>query len=109
LHVPKAFGKEVTGSNPVFSTSKKIKNHFMYSVYIIYSQKLDKYYVGHTSDIEKRLIDHNTGVSTYTSKSSDWVLKYTKQFENRALAKEEEMRIKKKKSRKYIVWLIESN
>ena len=30
----------------------------MYYIYIIYSTKLDRYYVGYTADINKRLVDH---------------------------------------------------
>jgi hypothetical protein len=33
----------------------------MYFVYIIYSAKRDRFYVGYTSDINSRLIKHNSG------------------------------------------------
>ncbi|WP_254158011.1 GIY-YIG nuclease family protein, partial [Chryseosolibacter indicus] len=39
-----------------------------YFVYILYGEKCDKYYVGHTDSIERRLEEHNTGRgSTFTS------------------------------------------
>jgi len=79
-----------------------------YSVYIIYSAKLDKYYVGYTEDIDQRLMQHNEGISTFTSKATDWVLKYTAVFNSRTEAHQRESEIKKKKSRKYIEWLISS-
>ena len=75
-------------------------------VYIIYSAKLDKYYVGQTDCIETRMAQHNSGVSVFTSKASDWELKYQEYFSTRALASLREREIKKKKSRKYIAWLI---
>jgi len=78
----------------------------MYWVYIIYSEKLDRYYVGHSSDLEKRLKEHNSGISVYTARASDWSFFYTKPFSTREEAHKEEMRIKKKKSRKYIEWII---
>ena len=78
----------------------------MFTVYIIYSHLIDKYYVGYTSDLQKRLQDHNSGISTFTSKAGDWVLKYQKQFNTRALAMKYEKEIKRKKSCKYIEWLI---
>jgi hypothetical protein len=31
----------------------------MYSVYILYSLKADRYYVGHTADIDLRLCSHH--------------------------------------------------
>ena len=37
-----------------------VKAIFMYFVYIIYSTKLDNYYVGTTDDVERRLNEHNS-------------------------------------------------
>jgi len=79
-----------------------------YVVYIIYSKKLDKFYVGHTEDVEVRLLQHNSGLSGYTAKVADWELKYTEYFLTREEARHRELAIKKKKSRKYIEWLISS-
>ncbi len=79
-----------------------------YFLYIIYSAKLDKYYVGHTEDLSIRLIQHNKGISEFTSVAQDWVLAYSEAFESREVARKREMEIKKRKSRKYIEWLISS-
>jgi putative endonuclease len=79
-----------------------------YSVYIIYSVKLDKYYVGYTENISLRLVQHNEGLSTFTSKAADWILKYSENFDSREDAHKRELEIKHKKSRKYIEWLISS-
>ena len=77
-----------------------------FSVYILYSKKLDKHYIGCTSDLKKRVGEHNSGISTFTSKASDWELKHSEQFESREEAMKREKEIKSKKSRKYIEWLI---
>jgi len=77
-----------------------------YFVYIIYSKKLDRYYVGHTEDLDVRLIQHNSGFSTFTAKATNWVLVYKHEFETREEARGREFEIKKKKSRKYIEWII---
>ncbi|NOX85227.1 MAG: GIY-YIG nuclease family protein, partial [Chlorobi bacterium] len=45
-----------------------------YYLYIIYSPFLDRYYVGHTSDLEGRLRRHNTHHGGYTGKANDWKL-----------------------------------
>ena len=83
--------------------------HFMpFTVYIIYSKKLDKYYIGYSDDFVVRLIQHNEGVSTFTSKAKDWILKYTEDFPSREAAHKRELEIKNKKSRKYIERLIDS-
>ncbi len=78
-------------------------------VYIIYSQRLDRYYIGYTTDMIKRMNEHNSGVSTFTAKATDWILKWSKEFDSRELAMKEEKIIKAKKSRKYIEWLITKN
>ncbi|WP_443936454.1 GIY-YIG nuclease family protein [Pedobacter sp. MW01-1-1] len=79
---------------------------YMFNVYILYSKKLNRYYVGYTEDLEKRLEQHNTGFSKYTSKAEDWEVCYSESFISRALAHKRELEIKAKKSRKYIEWLI---
>jgi putative endonuclease len=77
-------------------------------VYIIYSQQLNKFYVGYSVDLIKRLAQHNAGMSVFTAKASDWVLKYSESFPDRDSAIKREKEIKSKKSRKYIEWLISS-
>jgi putative endonuclease len=103
--------QEVSGSTPLFSTKHipAIAGFFMeFHVYIIYSQKLDRYYLGYTENIVVRLQQHNSGESTFTSKATDWQLCYTEKFSSRELAHKRELEIKRKKSRKYIEWLIQS-
>ena len=46
----------------------------MFYHYILYSSKLDRFYVGHTENIELRLIQHNNGISAFTAKANDWTL-----------------------------------
>ena len=102
--------QEVSGSNPLFSTKVHLNvslSYFMnFSVYIIYSAQLDKYYIGYTEDIAVRLIQHNSGISTFTSKATDWDLKHIELYKTRTEAIKRELEIKQKKSRKYIEWLI---
>jgi putative endonuclease len=70
--------------------------------YILFSVKLNKYYIGACTDINRRLHEHNTGHSKFTSTGSPWVLKYSEIFETLQEAKKRELYIKKMKSRKYI-------
>ena len=74
----------------------------IFYTYIIYSSSKDQYYIGHSGDLEDRLYRHNNSGSKSTKQSSDWELKYQKEFNDRAGAATHEMEIKKKKSRKYI-------
>ena len=77
-------------------------------VYILYSPSLDQYYVGHTADLEDRLFRHNNSGSKSTKKTSDWKVVYTESFQSKGAGSKRESEIKKKKSRKYIEWLISS-
>jgi putative endonuclease len=74
--------------------------------YILYSAKLDKYYVGACIDMERRLYEHNLGRSKFTSTGLPWILKFTKEFSTLQEAKQYELKIKKMKSGKYIEGLI---
>ena len=80
----------------------------MYLVYIIYSKIKDRYYTGQTDNLEQRLLSHNYGRSKYTRIADDWIVVYTETFQNRQEAIQRENEIKKKKSRKYIQYLIEN-
>ena len=76
--------------------------------YILYSEKLDKYYVGSTTDIGKRLEEHNRGKEKFTKAGCPWKIVYTEVFAEVLDARKRETYIKKQKSRKYIEKLISS-
>ena len=50
-------------------------------VYIIFSQKLNKYYVSACKDLQRRIYEHNIGHSKFTSAGIPWVLKLKKEIE----------------------------
>jgi putative endonuclease len=78
-----------------------------YHVYIIYSEKCNKYYVGHTGFLEQRLKEHNTGKGgDFSSSCLPWILVYHEQRASRSEAMKREKEIKSKKSRRYIEWLV---
>ena len=74
--------------------------------YILYSERIDVYYVGSTSDFEDRLRRHNSGRSTYTKRGIPWIVVYQKEYETKSEAYQAELYIKSQKSRKYIEELI---
>ena len=80
----------------------------VFFVYILYSKTIDKFYVGQTDNLDERLISHNSEKSPYTSRASDWKLVYVEEFSTRTLCRKRENEIKRKKSRKYIEWLVGS-
>ena len=79
---------------------------FMPFCYILFSERLNKYYVGACTDIERRLYEHNIGHSKFTSTGMPWLLLYKESFDTLAEAKQRETYIKKQKSRRYIENLI---
>ena len=80
----------------------------MYYCYILYSEKLDKYYIGSTSDVEGRLQRHNTSKKGFTSNGKPWELKYYERFESKHEALSREFQIKSWKDRDMLQGLISS-
>ena len=79
----------------------------MYYVYILYSKNFDRYYVGQTNDVERRLIEHNENPRmTYTHKLRPWVLVAQYEVETRSHAMKLEKYIKRMKSRKIVERLV---
>ena len=81
---------------------------FMPVMYILYSDSLNKYYVGACIDMERRLREHNIGHSKFTRTGVPWRLVYSETFESLQEAKKRELYVKKQKSRLYIERLISS-
>lgn len=74
----------------------------MFFVYIIESTSSNRYYVGCTGNLNRRLEEHNKGFSVYTRKKGPWVLKYSEEYHDLASARKREMQIKSWKKRKSI-------
>ena len=74
--------------------------------YILYSEKIDKYYVGVTEDLSLRLERHNMGWGKFTRKGIPWKIVYYEEHGSKTEAIKREREIKKKKSRKYIEEII---
>ena len=65
-----------------------------FTVYILYSEKLDKYYKGHTSNIIERLKRHNGGYEKYTKSGVPWKLVWTAEKSTRGEAQVLEYKLK---------------
>jgi putative endonuclease len=81
----------------------------MFTVYILFSEKLNKFYIGFTGDLNFRIVRHNQGGKSFTGKTNDWKIVYSEEFEEKTEAVSREKQIKGWKSRKMIVKLIQSN
>ncbi|GAB1346639.1 GIY-YIG nuclease family protein [Cloacibacterium normanense] len=68
--------------------------------YILYSESLDKFYIGHTCEsLDERLRKHLSAHKGYTSKVKDWKIIYSEIFENKSDAYKKELEIKSWKSK----------
>lgn len=77
-----------------------------YYVYILFSQNMNRYYVGSSNDVNERLKKHLASKKGFTSKAKDWEVKYTEEYNTRTEALKRENQIKKWKSRVMIEKLI---
>jgi putative endonuclease len=80
----------------------------MFILYILYSQKLDRFYVGYTNDLERRLAEHNRKKGKFTDIGIPWTVVYTESFQSKDLAHKRELFIKSRKSKSFIIELIYS-
>ncbi|MEO7989409.1 MAG: GIY-YIG nuclease family protein [Chryseolinea sp.] len=74
----------------------------MYHVYIIYSESLQLYYVGSTSNLASRLYDHNHHKSKFTSKGMPWILIKSFDRDSNSDALRLEKKIKSRGAKRYL-------
>ena len=80
----------------------------MFTVYILFSSSIDKYYVGYTNDLERRLTEHNRKKGKYSDGGIPWRLVHQEDYESKSEAMNREKFIKSQKSRQYILSIISS-
>jgi putative endonuclease len=74
----------------------------MFVVYVLISQTSGLRYVGQTSDLEKRLNDHNSGESRYTKNRGPWNLAHKESYQTRSEAMRREKFFKTGKGRDFL-------
>jgi putative endonuclease len=74
----------------------------MYFVYVLFSEKLNKRYVGSTKDVDKRLTEHNLGKSKFTKSGIPWILIYQESYNTNSEARKRELFLKSSIGRKYL-------
>ena len=75
-------------------------------VYVLRSVNDGWYYVGCSTDPQRRLVEHNSGESKSTRARRPFELAYLERLPDLPAARKREQEIKRKKSRQYIDWLI---
>ena len=69
----------------------------MFTVYIIHSAATNRYYVGYTEDLEKRLQRHNSGRNISTKDGGKWSVVHVEELPDKISAWKRERQIKKYK------------
>jgi len=80
----------------------------MHFVYVLYSLKDNRLYKGYTSNIQNRLLRHNSGGSTSTAKRKPFVLIHIEQFENKSVALKRELFLKTLKGGSELISFLKS-
>ena len=73
-----------------------------YYFYIIYSKSLDKFYIGHSNNLEERIKKHNSNHKGFTGKANDWQIIYSEKHPTKEQAYARERQVKNWKNRKRI-------
>ena len=69
-----------------------------YCCYVLWSRAAGRYYIGVTEDVDKRLAEHNAGVSKWTHRhAGTWTLAWQKEFPSLGDARRFENRLKAQK------------
>ncbi|HVZ58202.1 MAG TPA: GIY-YIG nuclease family protein [Patescibacteria group bacterium] len=75
-------------------------------VYILQSLNNSRYYIGSTTNLARRLEEHNAGKSTYTSLTKPFILVFNQEFSSLTQARKIEMKLKSFKSKKILESII---
>lgn len=80
----------------------------MYYVYVLYSSRLKKKYIGYTQDLRNRIMEHNRKESEFSSKGAPWKLIYYQAFVSKEDALLEEKFLKTGKGRERMKYLFKN-
>jgi len=80
----------------------------MYYVYILYSEKFNRYYVGQTDNVKLRLIRHNNSEVKSTKHYIPWKLFYTEAYASRSEALRREHFLKRQRNKEFYKKLAQS-
>jgi putative endonuclease len=77
-------------------------------VYVLRSRSSGRFYIGSTTDLQRRLAEHARGHSPSTRDRGPWELVYQEEYAELAQARRRERQMKSWKSHRLIQQLIES-
>jgi len=75
----------------------------MFTVYVLYSEKYNKIYIGYTSNLDDRFKSHNKlGTKGWTIKYRPWKIIHTEEFKTKKDAITREKQLKSGQGRQWI-------
>lgn len=74
-----------------------------YFVYILLSENFKKTYTGFTDNIERRLLEHNSGKNYFTKRFKPWKLIHLEEFDSKVEATEREKYLKSAAGRRSVL------
>jgi len=84
-----------------------LKKPLMYTVYVLYSVRYQKIYIGYTSNLVERFKSHNLlATKGWTIKFRPWQIIYTEEFVDKSAALSREKELKSSRGRAFIWQLI---
>jgi putative endonuclease len=73
-----------------------------YFVYIVYNKENEKFYIGQTNNLERRVFEHNNKRTNYTAKySGNWILVRKEVFGCRTEAIQRENFLKRQRNKDF--------
>jgi putative endonuclease len=74
----------------------------MFWVYVLKSEKYNKFYTGQTDNLDRRLQEHNEGKSIYSRRYRPWIVVYTETYSTVAEAISREQYLKSAAGRRWL-------
>jgi putative endonuclease len=75
--------------------------YLMHFVYVLYSAKFDRSYVGMTKNVKQRLSQHNSGMNTSTKAFVPWEVVHVEIYETQIEARDREKYLKSAAGRRW--------
>jgi len=79
----------------------------MFHAYVLRSELTGRLYIGSTSDLRRRIDEHNGGLATATKNRGPWRLVHSEEYPTRSLAVRRERYLKTGKGRQELRRLLE--
>jgi putative endonuclease len=81
----------------------------MFHTYVFRSELTGRLYIGSTSDLRRRIDEHNAGLATATKNRGPWRLVHSEEYATRTLAVRRERYLKTGRGRQELTHLLEGD